>query len=414
MEELIKRYLGKPATKPYTIEEGVLFSVYAPEARNVYIAGDFNGWNSLINSLTRGEDGVWRIILKLRGNRNYEYKYVVDGNWILDPNNENKIEDVAGGYNSIIYLNEKGETYEPNEEQKWKLSPEGRNFKAFYLKTKDEEVYNYWVYVPKGKEKKYPVVIALNGYLKSQWLHLYLEKYKMIGVVPEVKFGFHIREWQKLNLFEKLLEVLYSEFPIREDSIFIMGMSNGAIEVIKIACAYPDKIAGLSAIMGYYDLGYYKKEIEEIEGKAFINWMEINPHIHSLKNLGNVNCYLSHGGLDLALPASESELLYMVLKKIGARCSYKYYPEHGHSWLLVDDDLETTFDWFSKSYMRATPSYVHYFQQMPSLRKELYSIKYEPEESYKDIDIHYSKDNSSIRLELKNISKIAIGESLSE
>jgi len=123
-----------------------------------------------------------------------------------------------------------------------------------------------------------------------------------------------------------------------------------------------------------------------------------------------VNCYLKHGGLDLALPASESELLYTVLKKIGARCSYKFYPNHGHSWLLVDDDLETTFDWFSKSYMKTATSYLHYFQQMPNLRKEVYSIKYETEESYKDIDIHYIKKNSSIKLELKNISKIICGQ----
>lgn len=408
MEEIINRYLGKPATKPYTISEGVLFSLYAPKASSVFLAGDFNGWNPKVNPMLLGEDNVWRTVIQLRPGRNYEYKYIVDGNWILDPNNEEKMEDVAGGFNSIIYLDEKGEIYEPTEEQKFKFSPEGRNYKPYQLKTEDGETYDYFVYLPKGKEKKYPAVIGLNGYLKSQWLHLYLEKYKMIGIIPEVKFGLHIREWQKLNLFEKLLEEIILKFDIREDAIFIMGMSNGAIEVLKIACTYPDKIAALSAIMGYYDLGYFQKEIEEINGKAFLDWMEIHPHIHLLKNLINVNCYICHGGLDAALPASESELLYAILRKIGARCSYKFYPNHGHSWLLVDDDLETTFNWFSKSFLTETPSKIHYYQQMPSLRNNVYSIKYEPEESYKDIDLHYSKEDSSIKLEIKNLCKIII------
>jgi hypothetical protein len=56
------------------------FTVAAPNARRVSVAGSFNGWNMDQHQLTRGADGNWSITIELdRGT--YEYKFLADGDW---------------------------------------------------------------------------------------------------------------------------------------------------------------------------------------------------------------------------------------------------------------------------------------------------------------------------------------------
>lgn len=63
------------------------FKLYAPQANEVYLAGDFNHWTPNENSrLTRGQDGTWRKALKLSPGK-YRYRFVIDGKWQEDPNN---------------------------------------------------------------------------------------------------------------------------------------------------------------------------------------------------------------------------------------------------------------------------------------------------------------------------------------
>ena len=49
----IYRFLG---AHPY--ENGVEFAVWAPNADNVSVCGDFNGWNADANTMTM-QDGIW-------------------------------------------------------------------------------------------------------------------------------------------------------------------------------------------------------------------------------------------------------------------------------------------------------------------------------------------------------------------
>ena len=70
------------------------------EARVVALAGSFNNWNqSQLLFGREGDEWVCRIDLDPGI---YTYKFVVDGNWILDPANPETQEDEAGNVNSII------------------------------------------------------------------------------------------------------------------------------------------------------------------------------------------------------------------------------------------------------------------------------------------------------------------------
>jgi chromosome partitioning protein len=76
-------------------------------ASDVRIAGDFNGWvpdkgvRSLIES--DGETRVWTKILQLSPGT-YEYRYVVDGEWRVDPENPEHAAGAMGPPNSVLVV----------------------------------------------------------------------------------------------------------------------------------------------------------------------------------------------------------------------------------------------------------------------------------------------------------------------
>ncbi len=80
----------------------VFFCVSAPRASKVFVAGEFNNWRLDSNaSLERDEEGVWRRRVPLPPGR-YQYKYYVDGEWVVDPENPLRIVTESGIVNSLI------------------------------------------------------------------------------------------------------------------------------------------------------------------------------------------------------------------------------------------------------------------------------------------------------------------------
>lgn len=62
------------------------FIIHAPEAREVLIVGDFNGWDANNNgALVKGTGGYWTVQLRIP-NRPQHYLFVVDRELVLDPN----------------------------------------------------------------------------------------------------------------------------------------------------------------------------------------------------------------------------------------------------------------------------------------------------------------------------------------
>jgi hypothetical protein len=60
-----------------------VFVVHA--AREVSLVGDFNDWDASVTRLSRGEGGVWSVVVPLKPGR-FAYSYVVDGvAWYADP-----------------------------------------------------------------------------------------------------------------------------------------------------------------------------------------------------------------------------------------------------------------------------------------------------------------------------------------
>jgi chromosome partitioning protein len=82
----------------------ITFLINNPAAKEIHIVGDFNGWK--INDETRlskRDDGRWEKSLALDPGK-YKYKFVVDGEWVLDSQNTEKEQNSYGTFDSIIKL----------------------------------------------------------------------------------------------------------------------------------------------------------------------------------------------------------------------------------------------------------------------------------------------------------------------
>jgi chromosome partitioning protein len=76
----------------------------APKASCVKIAGTFNNWNTSEESLMeRKKDGTWSKCVFLAPGT-YQYRFLIDDEWVADQNNSNQVNNPFGGKNSVIKI----------------------------------------------------------------------------------------------------------------------------------------------------------------------------------------------------------------------------------------------------------------------------------------------------------------------
>jgi hypothetical protein len=71
------------------------------KTKQAYIAGSFNNWDPLKTSMQKVDSG-WVVNIPLPAGK-YFYKFILDGNWMEDPNNQVSENDSQGNINSTIY-----------------------------------------------------------------------------------------------------------------------------------------------------------------------------------------------------------------------------------------------------------------------------------------------------------------------
>lgn len=94
----------------------VTFTFKAPNANQVYLSGNFNGWSPTGDKMTKNADGVWSVTIKLKPGT-YQYKFVVDGVWTADESAVSFVDDGFGGKNSILIVKSGGSNSTANSAQ---------------------------------------------------------------------------------------------------------------------------------------------------------------------------------------------------------------------------------------------------------------------------------------------------------
>lgn len=90
---------GWPAT---AASREVAFVLHSHEANEVYLCGDFNHWTPHSLPMVRhGEDHCWEKRLALEPGR-YEYKFIVNGVWIHNPDAPENVPNIHGSLNSVV------------------------------------------------------------------------------------------------------------------------------------------------------------------------------------------------------------------------------------------------------------------------------------------------------------------------
>ena len=104
--KVVAKKAAKPAAKKTAnpAAKTVMFTVHSEKGKTVYLAGDFNKWDPTAKKMAyKAKDGIYAATVKLAPGT-YQYKFVIDGSWCADPENENSVPNDQGTFNSVIIV----------------------------------------------------------------------------------------------------------------------------------------------------------------------------------------------------------------------------------------------------------------------------------------------------------------------
>lgn len=73
---------------------------FMPNAKEVYLVGDFNGWDPQADRMVKRK-GAFHKLLELEPGE-YQYKFLVDGDWHEDPSAVVQVPNDFGTVNSLV------------------------------------------------------------------------------------------------------------------------------------------------------------------------------------------------------------------------------------------------------------------------------------------------------------------------
>jgi 1,4-alpha-glucan branching enzyme len=89
---------GKAVKVTFTLPKDV-------QGETVCLVGDFNNWDESATPMKRDGDGGFATTLNLEKGREYQFRYLVNGNeWHNDWNADKYVQNAFGGDNSIVVV----------------------------------------------------------------------------------------------------------------------------------------------------------------------------------------------------------------------------------------------------------------------------------------------------------------------
>jgi enterochelin esterase-like enzyme len=178
----ILRALGTPMIDG----SSVTFVYHDPQARRVAVTGEFNQWNRGGQPMEQiDSSGIFHYTLNLSEPARLEYKFIVDGEWKLDPLCPNVIDNGIGGRNSYFVV---GEFREPPELQLVESIPHGHVEEFEFVSERLGNRRGVYVYLPPGYDADatpFPALYVHDGgeYLNRARLPIVLDNLIHAGEV---------------------------------------------------------------------------------------------------------------------------------------------------------------------------------------------------------------------------------------
>jgi 1,4-alpha-glucan branching enzyme len=94
-----KRFLKSGVVKvDFTLPDAI-----AADAESAFLVGDFNDWDEKATEMTPLKNGSFKITLTLEPNREYQFRYLVNGNqWHNDWDADKYVANPFSGDNSVV------------------------------------------------------------------------------------------------------------------------------------------------------------------------------------------------------------------------------------------------------------------------------------------------------------------------
>jgi S-formylglutathione hydrolase FrmB len=238
----------------------VTFALAAPQARQVFLAGEMTGWDEHKQAMVRGADGVWRLRLELAPGQ-WLYKFVVDGQWMHDPATPEHDADGRGGQHSFVFVGDG--PWVPLAGGGGRVETHELPSAAFGRALKVN------VYLPAGfqRGRALPVLWLLHGggmdadqWFRTGHVERYLDRLIAAGrvqpfvVVMPSSGGLRYDGAAERFIADELPAWLASRYglvPTRSQSA-VAGMSLGGYGAVRLPLARPQRWGYAFALAGYY------------------------------------------------------------------------------------------------------------------------------------------------------------------
>lgn len=93
----------RKSRSPYAGQVRVIFELPSCVwADRIYLTGDFNNWCETDLPLRQDRNGVWQATLDLPLGREYQFRYVIDGQWRTDSHADGYASNAYGSENSVV------------------------------------------------------------------------------------------------------------------------------------------------------------------------------------------------------------------------------------------------------------------------------------------------------------------------
>jgi enterochelin esterase-like enzyme len=215
-------------------------------AKKVQFAGDLTGWDT--PKLMAHSGDHWTISFPLPANARVEYKLIVDGKWILDPNDPLKVDNGVGSQNSVF----QGRIYRMNPRED--AAPQHPLHRRS-MRIAGRQVIVYTPESPAGK----PLLIYGDGDTYESYGHIQnfvanlIDQKRMRPVILVLvppkdrlkEYGAGWKTYAKYLLGSVLPAVRSATGASHKPSdVYVGGSSMGGVMALRLAEEFPTQVAG--------------------------------------------------------------------------------------------------------------------------------------------------------------------------
>ena len=190
---------------------------------------------------------------------------------------------------------------------------------------------HYLIQEPKIIHEKNPVLILLHGYGSNEedlfsFATELPQEYYVISVrapydlqpyghawyaihfdADENKFSDNEQAKESVALIASFIDEIVKQYPIDTKNVTLIGFSQGAILSYATALTYPEKIAKVVALSGYFN-------------------QDILPEVIDTKAISHLKFFVSHGTVDQVIPVEWARKAKPALENLELEVAYHEYP----------------------------------------------------------------------------------------